>query len=103
VSHCRPERTVLKTDASGPLASAWKFDGDSIVFEVTLPPNTAVVLVPTSDAASVRIDDKEPAQAVGVNALGGGKEALFDVRSGKWTFTAKRGGRGDGGFVTAET
>jgi alpha-L-rhamnosidase len=75
----------------GEVATAWKYDGDRVVLEVTLPPNTvAVVHVPMSDAASVRIDDKEPAQVAGVKVLADGKQGLFHVGSGKWAFTAKR-------------
>lgn len=77
--------------AHGAIGCHWRYDGDRIVLEVTLPPNTTgIVKVPTADKASVRIDGKAPEQAAGVSVLGGPGEAWYRVGSGKYEFAAKR-------------
>lgn len=67
----------------GEVATWWRFDGDRVLLDVTVPVNaTAIVHVPTSDPASVKIDGAPAAKA---DATGG-----FVVGSGHWAFAAKR-------------
>ncbi len=76
---------------SGPIASAWRREGDRVGMTVTVPPNTTATLyVPTTDVASVTEGGGPASAAPGVafvRAENGA--AVYRVGSGTYRFTAK--------------
>lgn len=67
----------------GDVVTSWRYDGDRYVLDVTVPPNaTALVRLPTDDAASVQVDGVAP------GALQ--KDGGFEIGSGRWQFSCKR-------------
>jgi alpha-L-rhamnosidase len=76
----------------GKIESAWKIDGDQLVFDVTIPLNTtAMIAVPTSDVASVKEGAAEAAKAPGVQFIRAGQgAAVYKVGSGRYHFVAMK-------------
>jgi len=73
----------------GPIASRWKIEGDALLVETTIPPNTtATIEVPTSDPASAT--SPELSAAGGAPPVERPGCAIFSVGSGTWHFRAKR-------------
>ena len=72
----------------GRIVSNWKYDGQKLTMEVTIPVNTtATVYVPTKEAALVTESGKPVAQAAGVKFLGlENGEASYQVGSGEYRF-----------------
>jgi alpha-L-rhamnosidase len=74
----------------GPIGSHWKFAGDQLLLDVTLPANTtATVYVPTANAAGVAESGKPAGKAEGVALL---REetgyAVYEVQSGSYHFSS---------------
>ncbi|MBM4062283.1 MAG: rhamnosidase [Planctomycetes bacterium] len=81
---------AVRPTVHGDVASAWRFEGDRFVLDVTIPPNTtARVVLPTGDPASVRVDGVVPGEVAGVVVDGAAGDG-YVVGSGRWQFTAKR-------------
>jgi alpha-L-rhamnosidase len=76
----------------GPIASEWRFDGERILLDVTVPPNTTAMLhVPTSDPFSVLEGDKAVVHSTGVRvAKNSPDETILELGSGSYHFSAKR-------------
>jgi hypothetical protein len=74
----------------GRVAVAWQREGDAFRLEVELPPNTSgEVWVPSGDAGDVKEDGRPAGQAAGVRFLRReGDRALFDVGSGRYSFSS---------------
>jgi alpha-L-rhamnosidase len=75
----------------GKIVSNWKIADGKLTMEVTVPANTtATIHVPTPDPASVMEGGQPAAKAAGVHKVKPGDgEALLDVGSGSYVFTAK--------------
>jgi alpha-L-rhamnosidase len=73
----------------GLIASGWQRDGETLRFQVEIPPNaSACIRVPSPDAESVRDGTGGPAAAVAdYPGLPGVQEAVFEVGSGTHEFT----------------
>jgi len=74
----------------GPVVSAWRIDGDRVIFEVEIPVNaTATVRVPTRDPSSVTESGRPASEAPGVTRLPDESPgaARFEVGSGRYVFT----------------
>jgi len=90
----RPGGSVTWADVDydsvrGPIAARWKIEGDALLVETTIPPNTtATVEVPTSDPASAT--SPELSAAGGAPPVERPGCAIFSVGSGTWHFRAKR-------------
>ena len=79
---------VRQPTVHGEVAAAWKLDGERVLLDVTVPPNTtALVRAPTADPASITVDGVPAAQAAGVQVRDGG---VCEVGSGQWSFAAQR-------------
>lgn len=76
----------------GPIASAWRFDEEKILLDVTIPPNTSATLViPTSDPFSVLEGDKAVVHSPGVRvAKNSPGKTVLEIGSGSYHFSAKR-------------
>jgi alpha-L-rhamnosidase len=73
----------------GRIRSAWKIDGDVLIYQATVPANTtATLFLPAASAASVSEGGREARAAEGVTFLrqDGGK-AVYTLRSGTYRFT----------------
>lgn len=75
----------------GPVASAWKLDGDALTLDVTIPPNTtATVYVPARGDAVITEGTTPADKAAGVERLGvQDGVAIYRVASGTYQFTSK--------------
>jgi alpha-L-rhamnosidase len=75
----------------GTIRSRWEKDGDDLVLEVTIPPNSqATVHLPTADAHTITEGGKPLAEVAGVTPLR--KEpgrAVLRVEAGKYRFATK--------------
>ncbi|MFN0243385.1 MAG: family 78 glycoside hydrolase catalytic domain [Planctomycetota bacterium] len=76
----------------GRIESAWKLDGDALVLEVSVPPNTgATLFVPTTEASSVTESGAPAASARGVKFLRAESDAaVFELQSGRYRFACKK-------------
>ncbi|HEX3800074.1 MAG TPA: family 78 glycoside hydrolase catalytic domain [Verrucomicrobiae bacterium] len=76
---------------NGRIATSWKRDGNKLVLDVIVPPNTtATVWVPSTDTANIRESGQTATQVEGVKLLR--REAgcsLFEVGSGTYKFTSE--------------
>jgi len=74
----------------GTIVSDWKIKNDMMHLNVTIPVNTtATVHVPTTSPDRVTENNKSATKAKGVTFVGIAKNtAIFNVESGKYTFTA---------------
>jgi alpha-L-rhamnosidase len=74
----------------GRIESDWRIEDGIFHWRVVIPPNTtAVVFVPTSDAATVREGNKLPDNADGVKFVRRDTNAaVYEVESGKYEFRA---------------
>jgi alpha-L-rhamnosidase len=72
----------------GLIATAWKWQGNKLLFDVTVPANTtAVVAIPAHAAADITEGGHQLAKAEGVKFLRmDGSNALLSVGSGKYAF-----------------
>ena len=71
--------------AYGDTSTLWHRQGSQFTLEVSLPPNTwATVSLPTSDAASVRLDGAEPDHQAGLRGVRG---ADLEVGSGAYSLS----------------
>jgi alpha-L-rhamnosidase len=79
----------------GPIASSWAVKDGVFTLDITLPANTtATVCVPAANAAAVQESGKPAAEAEGVKLLRTESgEAVFEVQSGVYRFTAPFGVR----------
>jgi alpha-L-rhamnosidase len=75
----------------GPLASAWRIEGDTIRWSVTVPPNTtAEAHVPTKDPSSVREHDAAVASSEGIAVVREAADALvLSLAAGRYAFSAR--------------
>ncbi len=80
----------------GPIASAWRRDGDALTLEVTVPPNTtATVYVPAREGAEVTESGRPAKEAEGVTAVSREEGfAVCKVGAGKYVFRATPSGEG---------
>lgn len=76
----------------GPITSAWKIEGENFVLEVEVPANaTALVSIPTGDAASVT-EGGQALDAAGIEvAAKDAASVTCRVGSGKYVFQARAG------------
>jgi len=74
----------------GPISSAWKLDGDTFRWKVSLPANTsATIFVPASDAGAIREGNTPAAHAQGVQPVKTEPgRAVFRIGSGKHEFAS---------------
>jgi alpha-L-rhamnosidase len=86
--------TAIYNSAYGEIRSGWKFEGDVLVVNATIPANTsAVIRLPETKIAEVRSEGKS---IQGNDMFKGGKEeggsVVFEVGSGsyEWRFTLER-------------
>jgi hypothetical protein len=72
----------------GEIASDWRRDGDRLTLSVSVPVNTtAIVRLPTKDAAAATESGKPVSQAEGVKPLGiEGNTAVYEVGPGRYQF-----------------
>jgi alpha-L-rhamnosidase len=72
----------------GPIASAWKVEGNTLHCSLQVPPNTtALFLAPTKDAGSVRESGRPAAESAGVRPVGiENGRAAFRLESGRYEF-----------------
>jgi alpha-L-rhamnosidase len=77
------------TSPYGLISSGWKIDGQRLVFEFRIPPNTtALVRLPASRIDAIREDGRPIEQAVGVRLVQIEKEAVeLEIASGDYQFT----------------
>jgi alpha-L-rhamnosidase len=75
----------------GPIVSNWRFDGDRFNLDITVPANTtAIVVVPTTEPASVKESGMSAAQAEGVTLVSAGAGTVtYQVGSGEYHFTSR--------------
>jgi alpha-L-rhamnosidase len=75
---------------SGKISSAWQRRGDTMMYTITVPPNTtATIRVPATDAAAVREGDRLAQQSPGVEFVGAAEGSVaFRVGSGTYQFGA---------------
>lgn len=74
---------------SGRIACGWRIEGTQIVLDVTIPANMrAIVHVPTTDATSVRLDDRPIKDASGFSVDSRGKNGIV-LRMPAGTFQIK--------------
>ena len=75
----------------GLIASSWTLKDGTFTLSIKIPTNTtATVYVPAADAATVQESGKPAADAEGVKPLRSENgEAVFEVQSGEYQFTAK--------------
>ena len=76
----------------GPITSAWKIDGDNFILDVEAPANTtALVRIPTSDAASVT-EGGQALDAAGIKIVAEDDASrTCAIGSGKYSFQARTG------------
>jgi alpha-L-rhamnosidase len=76
----------------GKIASNWKREGNTLIMEVTIPPNTtATVYVPVKNAADVTESGMLASKAGGVKFLRmENGTAVYEVGSGAYTFISKQ-------------
>jgi alpha-L-rhamnosidase len=76
----------------GPIRSAWRKEGDLIILDVAIPPNTrATVHVPTSEPASVLEGGKPVGKSKDFTVLRQESGAVVvELGSGEYRFSAKR-------------
>ncbi len=88
----RARPPTFHTSLYGKIESDWRLEGDRFVWRIVVPPNTtATVVVPTSQAASVRESGAAVASAAGVKAIGQtANSATFEVGSGEYRFEAAK-------------
>ncbi len=96
------------TSPYGEIVSAWRLDGEDLVYAFTAPPNsTATVRLPGVAESSVREGDAPLAQSAGVrNVRSDGGDLVFDIGSGAYTFRHPAGDRAyllTGGRVNVTT
>ena len=74
----------------GLIVSEWTLRDGKFDWTITVPPNTsATVHVPTSDAASVRVDGKAPRNVAGIASVKDSREGLvLEVKAGTYHITA---------------
>ncbi len=74
----------------GLVTSAWRIDGNQIIYDLTVPPNTtATALLPTSDKTQITESGKPAAKATGVTACSpNSTDAIFELQSGVYSFRA---------------
>ncbi len=74
----------------GPVTSSWRQEGDDLVLEVTVPPNTtAAVSIPATDEGSVTARGVYGQPGVGVHAVGYEKgRMLFETCAGEYRFVS---------------
>jgi len=84
----RPARGSYRS-VRGLIASGWQRDGETLRFQVEIPPNaSACIRVPSPDAESVRDGTGGlPAAVADYPGLPGVQEAVFEVGSGTHEFT----------------
>ncbi|MBX7255117.1 MAG: glycoside hydrolase family 78 protein [Candidatus Hydrogenedentes bacterium] len=78
---------------AGTFASHWRVEQGNLVWNIEVPPGveSATVMVPASKADAVQESGKPAAESEGVSAKGmQGAYAVFEVKSGKYEFTAPR-------------
>jgi alpha-L-rhamnosidase len=73
----------------GSIESAWQREGNRLVLSVTIPANTtATVILPTTDATSVREGDRPVKEADGVKVIGTEKDRVtLALGSGRYQLT----------------
>lgn len=75
----------------GPIAVAWRQDGDALSLDVSIPPNvTATVFVPAKDVAEISEGGRPASGADGVTFVRMEEgAAVFEVGAGRYRFVAK--------------
>jgi alpha-L-rhamnosidase len=91
-----PSRRLPSVRASfdslhGSIGSAYAWEGDTLKWRVTVPANTtALISIPTADAASVREGDLPAAQAEGLRFVEYGEgRAVYEAGAGEYALTAE--------------
>ncbi|MFA6449743.1 MAG: glycoside hydrolase family 78 protein [bacterium] len=94
--HPRPGGSLTWAKASydsirGKIETDWKFKGDDVLLDVTIPANTvATVYVPAKDEADVTEDKLPASKSTGVKFLRMEPgAAVYEVGSGKYSFASK--------------
>lgn len=72
----------------GTIRSGWKRDGEKLVFEFSVPPNTsATIILPARNPEAVKEGEVAASSAVGVRAVPSRHGAAFEVGAGNYRFT----------------
>jgi alpha-L-rhamnosidase len=76
----------------GPITSSWKVDGNTISWDVVVPPNTTAVLSFPSDATTRILESgKDIRQSSGVSlVLSNDHNAIYETAAGSYSFTIER-------------
>jgi len=75
----------------GPITSNWKVDGNSIRWDVVIPPNTtSLIYLPGGVATSILESGKDIRQSAGVSlVLKDTHDAIYEAGAGSYTFTVE--------------
>ena len=79
---------------TGRIESGWKIDGDKLLLDAVIPPNTtATLLIPAPEGTPVLESDKPANTAPGVKFAGASASGLcFQIASGAYHFAVRRPG-----------
>jgi alpha-L-rhamnosidase len=75
----------------GPITSSWKVDGNSIKWDVVIPPNTtSLIYFPGGVSTRILEDGKDIRQSAGVSfVLRDSRNAVYEAGAGSYTFTVE--------------
>jgi alpha-L-rhamnosidase len=76
----------------GPIVSGWKMDGNSVNWDVLIPPNTTGILYLPGDVTSrIQEGGKEIRQSPGLSfLLRDDRNAIYEAGAGSYHFTVER-------------
>jgi len=76
----------------GPITSNWKVDGNTISWEVVIPPNaTALLYLPGDVTSTILEGGKDIRQSPGISfVLRDDRNAVYEAGAGSYTFTVRR-------------